>query len=337
MYFLAMATDYDGTIARDGVVNEATGAAMEQFKQSGRRLILITGRRLESVIQAFPRIELFERVVAENGAVVYNPSTREERVIGTPPPGELIERLRARSVTPLHAGRSIIATWEPNEKIVLEEVRNLGLELQIIFNKGAVMVLPPGVNKATGLAEALGEIGVSPKNVIGVGDAENDHAFLRMVGCSAAVGNALPAVIQGADIKLGGAYGEGVVELIEKVMKGDRDLVPSSHALTIGVDRQGRAVAVEAGKESILIAGKSGVGKSTLATALTERMVEAGFAFCVIDPEGDYSALEHSVCVGDAKSPPVVEEALNLVRKIGAHVVVYMHALALTVSPSLFN
>lgn len=74
-----MATDYDGTLARDGVVNEATCAALERFKQSGRRLVLFTGRRLESIIRAFPWMDLFERVVAENGAVIYSPVTREER------------------------------------------------------------------------------------------------------------------------------------------------------------------------------------------------------------------------------------------------------------------
>lgn len=79
MYFLVMATDYAGTLARDGVVNEATCAALGRFKQSGRRLVLFTGRRLESIIRAFPRMDLFERVVAENGAVIYSPVTREER------------------------------------------------------------------------------------------------------------------------------------------------------------------------------------------------------------------------------------------------------------------
>ena len=49
----------------------------------------------------------------------------------------------------------------------------------MIFNKGAVMILPSGVNKATGLAAALEELGLSPHNVVGVGDAENDHAFLE--------------------------------------------------------------------------------------------------------------------------------------------------------------
>jgi HAD superfamily hydrolase (TIGR01484 family) len=60
---------------------------------------------------------------------------------------------------------------------VLETIRELGLELQVIFNKGAVMVLPSGINKATGLRAALDELQLSPHDAVAVGDAENDHAF----------------------------------------------------------------------------------------------------------------------------------------------------------------
>jgi hydroxymethylpyrimidine pyrophosphatase-like HAD family hydrolase len=36
MYFVALATDYDGTLAEDGLVAEATIEALEALKQSGR-------------------------------------------------------------------------------------------------------------------------------------------------------------------------------------------------------------------------------------------------------------------------------------------------------------
>jgi HAD superfamily hydrolase (TIGR01484 family) len=144
MYCLALATDYDGTLACDGVVNEA-----KRFKETGRRLLLVTGRELPHVKDAFPQIALFDRVIAENGALVYNPATEEQRLLGESPPDAFVARLKERNVTPLSVGRSIVATWEPHGNTVLEVIRELGLELQIIFNKGAVMVLPPGVNKAS--------------------------------------------------------------------------------------------------------------------------------------------------------------------------------------------
>jgi hydroxymethylpyrimidine pyrophosphatase-like HAD family hydrolase len=160
-------------------------------------------------------------VVAENGALLHRPATHEETPLGDAPPAAFARTLRQRGVTPLSAGRVIVATCEPHEKTVLEVIRDLGLELHVIFNKGSVMVLPAGVNKATGLATALGQMRLSPHNVVGVGDAENNHAFLRFSECSAAVANALPAVRREANLVTAGSDGAGVVELIDELLADD--------------------------------------------------------------------------------------------------------------------
>jgi len=78
MRYFALATDYDGTLAHDGVVSATTIAALERLRASGRKLILVTGRELADLLRAFTRIDLFDRVVAENGALIYSPATREE-------------------------------------------------------------------------------------------------------------------------------------------------------------------------------------------------------------------------------------------------------------------
>lgn len=192
MRYLALATDYDGTLAHDGRVDDSTVAALDGVRASGRRLLLVTGRELPELRSVFPDVDKFDRVVAENGALVFDPSKKTERVLAEPPPPPLIDQLRRRGVAPMSVGRVIVATWEPHEKAVLEAIHDLGLEMQVIFNKGAVMVLPSGVNKATGLTAALAELKIDPKNVVAVGDAENDHALLDLCGCGAAVANALP-------------------------------------------------------------------------------------------------------------------------------------------------
>jgi hydroxymethylpyrimidine pyrophosphatase-like HAD family hydrolase len=181
MYFVALAIDYDGTIAEDGVVAEATLEALRELKQSGRKLFLVTGRQLPDLKKVLPEIALFDLVVAENGGLLFDPKTGEETLLAPEPSQVFLDALRAREV-PLSAGRCIVATWEPHQHAVLEAIRELGLELQIIFNKGAVMVLPAGVSKASGLEAALALLELSPHNVVGIGDAENDHAFLRLCG-----------------------------------------------------------------------------------------------------------------------------------------------------------
>ena len=226
MYVLALATDYDGTIAHHEVVDEATIDALRRFKATGRRLVLVTGRDLPDLRRVFPEIGLFDRVVAENGALLYDSKADAERVLASAPPQIFIERLKERGVSPLSVGRSIVATWHPNETTVLEVIQELGLELQIIFNKGAVMVLPSGVNKAFGLAAALKDLELSPHNVIGVGDAENDHAFLRACCGAAAVANALPMVKAAADIRLGMDHGSGVIELVNEICREDARILP---------------------------------------------------------------------------------------------------------------
>src|SRR6266545_6887183 len=151
MRYHALVTDYDGTLAHDGRVSEETVSALERLRASGRRLILVTGREVDDLGSVFDRLDLFDLVVAENGAVLFDPASREETLLCERPPERFVRTLRDRGVSPLSVGWAIVATREPNQTVVLEAIRDLGLELEIIFNKGAVMVLPSGVNKATGL------------------------------------------------------------------------------------------------------------------------------------------------------------------------------------------
>jgi len=223
MRYTTLACDYDGTLAHDGRVDPATVRALERLRASGRGLVMVTGREMDQLAGIFDRLDLFDRVVAENGAVLQRPATGEERLLDDPPPAEFVEVLRRSGVEHLSVGRVIVATVSPHETTVLEAIHELGLELQVIFNKGSVMVLPSGTNKATGLHAALDELGRTARGTVGVGDAENDHAFLAFCGCGVAVANALPTLKATADIVTTGARGAGVVELIDRLIATDLD------------------------------------------------------------------------------------------------------------------
>jgi hydroxymethylpyrimidine pyrophosphatase-like HAD family hydrolase len=218
---LLLACDYDGTIATQGQVDVSTIGALERLRASGRSLVLVTGRRLEDLLGVCPRVDLFDRVVAENGALLFRPWNRTERVLGEPPPPSLIEELSRRGVADLSIGRVIIATRRAYEDTVIRTIRDLGLLVELSLNKGAVMVLPYGVNKATGLRAALDELGRSARETVGVGDAENDQPFLALCGYSVAVTNALPALKQRVDYVTEAADGAGVVELIRRLLASD--------------------------------------------------------------------------------------------------------------------
>ena len=229
MRFAALATDYDGTLAKDGVVDSDTVVALERLRRSGRRLIVVSGRQLEDLRDAFPRLDLFDRVVAENGAVLYDPAGRGERLLTAAADERFVDALRRRNVEPLSVGRSVVATLRPHETIVLQTIHELGLDLELAFNKEAVMVLPAGVGKASGLAAALRDLALSPRNTVGIGDAENDHAFLSACGCRVAVADALPALMERADLVTQAGDGAGVRELVERLLRDElADLVPRS-------------------------------------------------------------------------------------------------------------
>jgi hydroxymethylpyrimidine pyrophosphatase-like HAD family hydrolase len=314
MRYYALATDYDGTIAEHGRVAEATVQALEEVHRSGRRLILVTGRILDDLQRAFPRLDLFERVVAENGAVVHAPATRETRLLAEAPPSGFVRELERRGTAPLVTGRVIVATVEPNEKTVLETIRDLGLELHVIFNKGAVMVLPSGVNKATGLLAALDDLEISPHNVAGIGDAENDHAFLALCECAAAVADALPVLKEKADLVTRAGNGPGVIELARALIDSDlEEFEPrlARHRVPLGM-HDGEPITVPPYGVSVLLAGTSGSGKSTLTQGFLERLAGRRYQYCVIDPEGDYAALEGAVVLGDSKRVPGVQEVISL-------------------------
>ena len=213
MKFDALATDYDGTIAYDGIVDQPTVDALREVHAAGMTLILVTGRELSHLFNTFEHSTIFDQIVAENGAVLYDPATQRVTPIAAPPPPALIARLTHERV-PLSVGHSIVATVEPHEQKVLEAIGDLGLDWHVIMNKGAVMALPRAVSKATGLAAALDVLHLAPARVIGVGDAENDLAFLRGCGLAVAVDNALPSVKAIAHVVTRGARGAGVCELI---------------------------------------------------------------------------------------------------------------------------
>jgi len=317
-----------------------TVKALRELKATGRKLILVTGRDLADLKGAFPELELFDRVVAENGALIHNPADAGEKTLGHPPPPEFIQALRNRNVTPLHLGRIIVATREPHEETVLEAIREFGLEHQVIFNKGAVMILPSGVNKATGLSEALAQLKLSPANTVAVGDAENDNAMLELCECAAAVSNALPRLKERADLVTAGEAGEGVSELAGRLIAADlQELAPklSRHWITIGHRADGSSVRLDPYARAVLLAGASVAGKSIFASAFLEALTGGGYQFFVLDPEGDYGGFGEAVVLGDAHVPPSANELVRVLETPGHSVVASTLAIPFPDRPAFFH
>jgi HAD superfamily hydrolase (TIGR01484 family) len=219
--YRALACDYDGTLATKGRVPAPVVRALEDFRASGGLLLLVTGRTQDNLLSIFPAARTFTRLVVENGAVVVRPETGEVEELGARPSDQFVRRLRDRGVSPLDVGRVIVASKAPHERSIRDAVRDLGLDLHLIFNRESIMILPTAVTKATGLEAALRQLNVSWSEVIGVGDAENDLDFLTRCGRSVAVANALPELQSAVDEVTRQPEGAGVVDVVRRLLSGD--------------------------------------------------------------------------------------------------------------------
>ena len=224
MRFRVVATDYDGTLANNGRVDKKSLQTLAGVRESGRKLLLVTGRELDSLRSVFPQLGVFDLIVAENGALLYHPSTGEERVLGKSPPAAFVEMLRRSGANPLSIGRSIVATVKPYEVAAYQAIEELGLNWQIVLNRESVMVLPVGRDKSTGFRAAMAELRLPIASAVGIGDAENDEAFLSLCGFSVAVANAIPSLKERVDLVTSAENGSGVVEALQKLLASEDSL-----------------------------------------------------------------------------------------------------------------
>jgi len=216
--YRALASDGDGTLTVGGRMAKRTARALERLKEAGYQLLLVTGETREDLAE-FPRTDLFDHFVLENGAVLFDPTTAHEEALHEAPPPELVRALRRKGVDPLKVGRVMLSTEKNQEKAVSAVLADLGLDWRVVHNRKDVMVLPAGVSKATGLADALKAMRLPARQVVGVGDAENDVALLEFCGLGVAVANAVPLLKGRAGRVTTRGAGAGVVELIEWLLE----------------------------------------------------------------------------------------------------------------------
>lgn len=331
MYARVLACDFDGTGAIDGRLAPEVSEALRAARGAGLCTLLVTGRVLEDLRIAEVDLRVFDAVVAENGALIYLPATQRTIAIGTPPPERLLVALREQGI-PFHAGRAVIGTWDRHAAQVLDLVRRLGVDQQLVFNRAALMLLPGGVTKAVGVEHALAELGRSTHNMIAFGDAENDLPLFAASGTAVAARGAVPSVAAVADEQLSHPNGEGVAGYVRHLLAA-RCLVPSPtrHRIVLGATGDGQPVTLPASGCNVLVSGDPRSGKSWLGGLVAERLIEAGYRLCLIDPEGDHVALggrPQVLAFGHALPLPAVEVVADLLGTKSRSLVLNLAGLA---------
>ncbi len=315
-----LASDLDGTLADNGVIPPATWMLLRQAKLAGFTLFLVTGRTLESFVDTGPYTETFDALVVEDGAVVYLP----RRDVVRTPFGRLSSAITRRLETigvPLERGMAIAATRVPYDMVIMDVLKEVNASVTVEYNRGAVMLLPPGATKGTGLMYALQELGYSLRNVVACGDAENDQSMFEAVELAAAVPHALPALKALADVVLPRVEGPWIAPLMTDLLAGRlpaRRQRPERRLL-LGYGTDNAPVNVDPLDVincNVGIFGASGSGKSWLAGLLVEELLNKGYQVCLIDPEGDYRSLALSprvLFLGGEQAPlAAVSDVINL-------------------------
>lgn len=285
-----IAVDYDGTVATNGHFSPTAAAALEEVRQAGLSVVLVTGRIFEELARVAPGIrDRFDVIVAENGAV----ALRHGHLIRLAEPVDdvLIQEL-ARLGTGVRRGEVIAALSGSQHQAVEAAIKRHGLDCQIVTNRSELMILPRGVSKASGLEYAVEALDRSSHMTLAIGDAENDLAMLLSCEIGAAVGGSVDVLRQHADVVASAPNGDGVAEILRGPILTEGQRVHSSRwQLVVGRGPTGSQLTIPASQVNVLISGPSGSGKSYLAGLLAEQLIELGYDVLVLDPEGDYDTL----------------------------------------------
>ncbi len=329
-FFRAIAVDYDGTLTQSNRPTPAVLDALRAARAEGRTLILVTGRILAELLDDFPEVESeFDAIVSENGAVLW--TLRDGERLLAAPVAEELEAVLRRSGCPFRRGRVILATEAAYDRFVMAEIARLRSDDRLVYNRQALMVVPSGVSKGTGLYQALGDLGISAHSTVGIGDAENDHTLLESCELGVAVANAVPSLQARADIVLGEADGDGVTAFLRgPVLRGEIRVRPKRWGVELGCYADGSPTVVPGSQVNVLIAGGTMSGKSTLAGLLVEQLVAKGYSICVLDPEGDHvtlGELRGVLAVGGSDTPPRPDRIATLLSHRFGSVVVNLSRL----------
>jgi hydroxymethylpyrimidine pyrophosphatase-like HAD family hydrolase len=317
-----IAVDYDGTVARDGRLSQAASAALEEVRQAGLHVVLVTGRIFEELTRVAPDVsDRFDVIVAENGAV----AVRHGRLLrlAEPVDGSLIGEL-TRLGTSVRRGEVIAALSGSQHQLVAAVIERLGLDCQIVTNRSELMILPRGVSKASGLEYAVDVLGGSPHTTLAIGDAENDLAMLLSCEIGVAVGGSVDVLRQYADVVASASNGDGVAEILHgPIFTGGQRVCSARWQTVVGTDSTGGQVTVPASQVNILVDGPSGSGKSYVAGLLAEELIGLGYDMLVFDPEGDYATLAEIpgvVTLGE-HAVPEPDDVIAFLRRRGSLVI----------------
>ncbi len=213
----AIACDYDRTLTDESlVISKNAVASLRSAREAGIKVFIASGRRLPFLAGVNEEYDFVDGIIAENGAVIYNPSDGTEVLLG-----DGLDELKSAFLDEredfIEVEQVIVATTIEHLDYVRGIIEKNQLSVDIELNRNDVMVMPKGVNKGSGVVKAAAMYGVNRENLACVGDAENDLGMFAVAGITVAVANAVENVKSVADVVCSEPYGDGVAEFVRSL------------------------------------------------------------------------------------------------------------------------
>ncbi|HEY7570259.1 MAG TPA: phosphoglycolate phosphatase [Nitrososphaeraceae archaeon] len=218
------AVDIDGTLTENGggIIHLPALATLRYLENLGYKIIYVTGRSSEEayIIASFGGTTKLS--VGENGGVVMLAPHQHILLAdkGICESGyELLHRnLEGVEIKPVFERRTevvLLRTFDIKQGQELLDRYNLNLKL--VDSLYAFHINEKGIDKGTGLMEALRILGGKPEETVAIGDSETDVPLFEKCKISVALGQAADNVKSVANYVVNGKQGRGLIEALNLI------------------------------------------------------------------------------------------------------------------------
>ncbi len=200
--------------------------ALRKLENAKIPVSIVTGNSFMAAYKIAQYFGLTGPIVAENGAVVYDPVLKKRILVGDPEPGRKAINLIVKKLelTPsfLNRYRDVDFIFEKDRKMDVELIRRIctenKLNVRVFDSKFLIHVCDKRVNKGIGLIKACKLRGIPLDKVAAIGDSWLDIDMLKVVGMPIAVANSPDELKNIAKIVTKKPDGLGVIEAIEEYL-----------------------------------------------------------------------------------------------------------------------
>ncbi len=219
-----LAVDYHRTLADETNggfnVSQRVLDSVLRFINSGNAFAVVTSGAVRHV-KGLNALEDRLFIALENGLIVKTPNGG--KVINVPADWwqlrDAVKNALIKMGVRFSEGEaSLFINYNPE---VINALRTYDVRIEV--NRNMASIMPKGVDKGYAVNMLRGM--VKPSIVIAMGDAENDVPMLKAADIAIAVNNAIPEVKSIAHYVTKGNDGDGVIEVIEKVLNCRRELL----------------------------------------------------------------------------------------------------------------